>query len=85
MKNVWTDSGVAKVILLTQPYAIDGHMTEEEQMNVYRKIVSHYGEDNVVIKPHPRDKCDYKVFFFRMWKCSTKWFPCNCWYFRCGV
>ena len=69
-----------KVILLTQPYAVDGHMTEEEQMNVYRKIVSHYGEDNVVIKPHPRDKCDYKSFF-RMWKCSTKWFPCNCWYF----
>ena len=52
-----------KVILLTQPYAVDGHMTEEEQMNVYRKIVSHYGEDNVVIKPHPRDKCDYKSFF----------------------
>ena len=26
-----------QVILLTQPYAVDGHMTEEEQMNVYRK------------------------------------------------
>lgn len=50
-----------KIILLTQPYAIDGHMTEEEQLNTYRKIIHSYGEENVIIKPHPRDKCDYKT------------------------
>lgn len=50
-----------KIILLTQPYAIDGHMTEEEQLNTYRKIIHSYGEENVIIKPHPRDKCDYKA------------------------
>lgn len=50
-----------KIILLTQPYAADGHMTEEEQLDAYRKIIHSYGEENVIIKPHPRDMCDYKA------------------------
>lgn len=50
-----------KIILLTQPYAIDGHMTEEEQLDTYHKIIHNYGEENVIIKPHPRDKCNYKT------------------------
>lgn len=49
-----------KIILLTQPYAADGHMTEEEQLDTYSKIIHSYGEEDVIIKPHPRDKCDYK-------------------------
>lgn len=51
------------VIILTQPYAADRHMTEEEQVNIYRKMVETYGEGNVIIKPHPRDKTDYKHLF----------------------
>lgn len=50
-----------RIILLTQPYAIDGHMTEEEQLDIYHKIILNYGEENVIIKPHPRDKCNYKT------------------------
>lgn len=53
--------GSRRVILLTQPYAADGHMTEEEQVETYRMIAGSYGAENVIIKPHPRDKCDYKT------------------------
>lgn len=48
------------VILLTQPYAADCHMTEKEQIETYRMIAQNYRTENVIIKPHPRDKCDYK-------------------------
>ena len=59
--------------------------TEEEQMNVYRKIVSHYGEDNVVIKPHPRDKCDYKSFFSACGSVRQSGSHATVGTFRCGV
>ncbi len=50
-------------ILLTQPFAVDRKMTEAEQIGMYREIVGHYGEENVVVKPHPRDRCDYRKEF----------------------
>ena len=49
-----------KVLLLTQPFYEDGKMSINKQIDMYRNIIRHYGEENVIIKPHPRDKCDYK-------------------------
>lgn len=52
-----------KVILLTQPYVEDKKMAEKQLINIYKDIINKYGEENVLIKPHPRDKCEYKHFF----------------------
>ena len=52
-----------KIILLTQAFSDDHFVTEEEQVEIYRKILSNYDEDDVVIKPHPRDKIDYRKYF----------------------
>lgn len=52
-----------KVILLTQAFVEDGKMSEKEQVEMYRIIIEHYGEKNIIIKPHPRDKIDYKKEF----------------------
>lgn len=47
------------VILLTQPLSEDNIMSEEEKIQLYRDLVAPYGEANVLIKPHPREKTDY--------------------------
>lgn len=51
------------VILLTQPYVEDKKMSEEQLISIYNDIINKYGTENVLIKPHPRDKRDYKHFF----------------------
>jgi hypothetical protein len=63
-----TDADVAllnsrSVILLTQPLCVDKIMTEEEQISIYRSMIAHYGAENVLIKPHPRDKIRYTELF----------------------
>lgn len=52
-----------KVILLTQPYVEDKKMTEKQLINIYNDIINKYGKGNVLIKPHPRDRREYKRFF----------------------
>lgn len=52
-----------KTILLTQPFSLDCGLSEEEQISMYRHIIRPYGEENVVIKPHPREKIDYASYF----------------------
>ena len=44
-----------KVILLTQAFVEDGKMSDKEQIEMYRTIIEHYGEENIIIKKHPRD------------------------------
>ncbi|QYR63960.1 glycosyltransferase family 52 protein [Fusobacterium nucleatum] len=53
----------AKNILLTQPISEDLVVTEEEKIEIYRKIINKYGEERLLIKPHPREKTDYKKIF----------------------
>lgn len=50
-------------IILTQPMYIDKVMSEQEQIDVYRRMVEQYGEANCIIKPHPRDLIDYGRLF----------------------
>ncbi|MGV4462935.1 glycosyltransferase family 52 [Ornithobacterium rhinotracheale] len=53
-----------KILILTQPLSEDGHIpTEEEKVAIYRSIIKKEGEENVIIKCHPREKTDYSHFF----------------------
>lgn len=52
-----------KNILFTQPLSEDGILTEEEKISLYHKIISKYDISDLVIKPHPREKTDYKEVF----------------------
>lgn len=51
------------IILLTQAFSDDKMVTEDEQIEIYNKIISNYNAEDVVIKPHPRDRIDYKKEF----------------------
>lgn len=51
------------IILYTQPLSEDGIISEDEKVNLYRKILKNYDIDNVVIKIHPREKTKYKELF----------------------
>ncbi|MFU2133085.1 glycosyltransferase family 52, partial [Gallibacterium anatis] len=55
-----------KYILFTQPLSEDGVITEEEKISIYRKIIIEYGENNIIIKPHPREKTDYSSYFAKV-------------------
>lgn len=52
-----------KVLLLTQPLSEDKIISEEKKISIYREIVNRFGEDNVLIKIHPREKTDYRTLF----------------------
>lgn len=51
-----------KSIIFTQPFDIDGYMTEKDKLLIYEEIVSDLIKSghHVFIKPHPRDLSDYK-------------------------
>ncbi len=53
----------AENILITQPISEDDVVTEKEKIDLYRKIVTEFGEENLLIKPHPRELTDYKKIF----------------------
>lgn len=50
-----------KQILFTQPL-ID-FLTEEEQIDIYQKMVHKYDKEHLIIKVHPRDRIDYEKLF----------------------
>lgn len=51
------------IIILTQPLCEDFDITENEQVELYRKIIQKYPEDKILIKAHPRDKVNYNYYF----------------------
>ena len=52
------------IVVFTQPFFEDGDVPSlEEQINVYREVLSGYNLNDVIIKTHPREKTDYKKFF----------------------
>lgn len=55
----------AKVLLLTQPLSEDlgAELTEEDKIGMYRVILSGIEEQTVLIKPHPRERTDYRKYF----------------------
>ena len=52
-----------KVLLITQPLSEDKIISEEEKIKIYKEKLEKYKFENVVIKPHPREKTDYKKIF----------------------
>lgn len=52
-----------KNILFTQPLSEDGFISEEEKVNLYKRIISNYKKEELVIKTHPREKTNYKEYF----------------------
>lgn len=50
-------------ILLTQNFYRYGRCTVEEQVQIYREILSDYDMKEIIIKPHPEDAIDYKKYF----------------------
>ena len=52
-----------ETILFTQPLSEDKCISEEEKISIYREILKKYKEKEVVIKPHPREKTNYKEHF----------------------
>lgn len=56
-------SNCAETILLTQPMIEDCGLSEDEFATIYRACVDRYLPMGVVIKPHPRDKFNYKKHF----------------------
>lgn len=46
-------------ILYTQNFYYYGRLTEEEQLDLYKRIIEKYKDYNLLIKPHPKDKLDY--------------------------
>lgn len=52
-----------KAILFTQPLSEDGVMTEEEKIEIYKKILEKEEMKELVIKVHPRETTDYTKYF----------------------
>lgn len=52
-------------LLLTQPLSEDigAEFTEADKIELYRELLSGIDELTVVIKPHPREKTDYRKYF----------------------
>lgn len=51
------------VVLITQPLSEDNMMSESDKVELYNRIVDNYGAQNVVIKPHPREKTNWAEIF----------------------
>ncbi|MBR4927721.1 MAG: hypothetical protein IKY98_05280 [Alphaproteobacteria bacterium] len=51
------------IVLITQPLSEDKMMSESDKVALYSRIVNNYGVDNVVMKPHPREKTNWAKIF----------------------
>lgn len=49
-----------ETLLITQPLSEDGVLSEEEKILLYRNLM---GDKNFAIKPHPREKTNYNIYF----------------------
>ena len=63
-------------ILLTEPLAESStiNITQEEELNMYNKIIDKFSDHQIIIKPHPRDTKDFEKIFPNM-KIIDKSFP----------
>lgn len=64
-----SDYSGADIVVLTQPFSDDGAITVAEQIDLYKNILEQYKEENIILKPHPRDKTDYSTLQ-RQYKCK---------------
>lgn len=52
-------------LLITQPFSemSNGRISEKEKIDIYRKLLSEYKEEKVLIKTHPGERTDYAIYF----------------------
>ena len=58
-ENISSDA----VLLLTEAYCESHLLDVDEEVRIYSEMISNYDEENVFIKPHPRDEKDYNKYF----------------------
>lgn len=65
MKNIPIDIlKIKETIIITDPFSEDGLISEEKKIKIVKKMIDYMGRnDKCVIKPHPREKTDYKLYF----------------------
>ena len=51
------------ILLLTEALYENNDLSLDEEINIYKEMISDYDSKEVVIKPHPRDQKDYTKFF----------------------
>lgn len=49
-------------MIITQPLWPDS-VSQEEHVDIYKRLISLYDESKVIIKTHPRETIDYKIIF----------------------
>lgn len=52
-----------KILLITQPLSEDRIIDEIEKISIYKEIIEKYGEENIILKKHPREKTEYIKYF----------------------
>lgn len=61
-----------KVVVFSQPLNKDAGLSVNEIISIYKPYIEHYGENNILVKLHPRDNIDYKKFFPNIETLQTK-------------
>lgn len=51
------------ILLLTEPFTECRELTIEEEMDIYKDIISKYNPNQIIIKPHPGERKDYSKYF----------------------
>lgn len=64
--------GSKQVVLFSQPLIEDAHLSIKEFVDIYKPYIEKYGEENILVKLHPRDKFDYKRYFPKICTLQTK-------------
>lgn len=63
--DIDVDSFNGATLIITQPLYEDHYLENEiDKINLYKKIIQEYAKnDKVIIKTHPRERTDYKLYF----------------------
>lgn len=62
-KSAFSALQFRKKILLTQPLSEDGICSLADKIEIYKRILSRYDTNELVIKPHPRETTNWKEIF----------------------
>ena len=50
-------------LILTQPFSEDNLLTLNQELCIYENLIEKFSDYSIIIKPHPRDKKNYKKIF----------------------
>ena len=72
------------IILVDQPLADDGLITQDEQAEMMRRIIERYGASRVLLKTHYRNSMNYRkifpdVFVWDNLACQPAYAPSRIW------